>query len=247
MQKSIHHTHSCKALTPLSAMLKEWIKVNEHYVNVHGDDACWWYNERATLSSLAGAAWRVGWLALEEYGTTKGDGSRDAATGKPKSKYGRCDMYVTAGDFRSSSSYSVEAKQIWRPIGPYVANPIEMLEESLKDAWKDAGKLSKEEADKRLAITFIVPSFPASLLSAHACAMQDLNEQEIATDLVQRWLDEVVQRIKCDALAYCFPKKARVLRSNRNERIFPGIVSVIRQKRRANKSKKLPRRGCGAP
>ncbi|MBG0847374.1 hypothetical protein H3222_19405 [Pseudomonas chengduensis] len=54
------------------ALLKSWVEMVERYCTQHeNQDNPWWYNERASLSTLAGAAWSSGWSALEEYSSVK--------------------------------------------------------------------------------------------------------------------------------------------------------------------------------
>lgn len=61
-----------KRLSGLEGLFKEWTIVIEDFCNHLGDkDAPYWYNERTTVGTLAGAIWRAKGLALEEYGDTK--------------------------------------------------------------------------------------------------------------------------------------------------------------------------------
>src|SRR5713226_1261165 len=59
-------------LPELRQVLRKWIFVNKDYVHRwDGIDAPWWYNERASVSALAAAAWLAKGIALEEYTTRK--------------------------------------------------------------------------------------------------------------------------------------------------------------------------------
>lgn len=63
------HTHDDdeSVLKPLNA----WIKAVERYTKEFQDNP-WWYNERSSLSVLAGAAWTLkDWFAPEEFSTIK--------------------------------------------------------------------------------------------------------------------------------------------------------------------------------
>lgn len=76
-------------LRKLKPVLDNWIEIVREYSKAfQNHDACWWYTERANVGTLAAAAWRTkGWLALEEYSTSKrGD--------EAGSKNGRCDLYM---------------------------------------------------------------------------------------------------------------------------------------------------------
>lgn len=58
-------------LAILRPILKKWVKVLKEFHEIE-EYPSWWFNERATLSSFVGAAWKVkGWVALEEFSTTK--------------------------------------------------------------------------------------------------------------------------------------------------------------------------------
>jgi hypothetical protein len=48
-----------------------WITNNKDLVRSWRGDLPWWYNERASISVLAGAAWGTGGLAFEEYSEDK--------------------------------------------------------------------------------------------------------------------------------------------------------------------------------
>lgn len=60
-----------KKLSPLKPLLNEWIRIHESFCKLNKDDSLYWYNERATLSTLAGADWSLKGYCLEEYRTDK--------------------------------------------------------------------------------------------------------------------------------------------------------------------------------
>ena len=86
-------------------MILEWHRVIEDYGRLVGDDAPYWYNERANISILAGAAWRSGKLALEEFGHEKSD---------KKGQYrgdrwmGRCDLWLKEKKEEASLSDAIK-------------------------------------------------------------------------------------------------------------------------------------------
>ena len=92
-----HMTSLTKVKAPkgsLKTLLEQWTAMVERYAAIHKYvDNCWWYNERATLSSLAGAAWSMeNWVALEEFSTgtrhkVKADGVESGDL-----RPGRCDL-----------------------------------------------------------------------------------------------------------------------------------------------------------
>ena len=60
-------------IVSLRPLMQCWLERSLEYCKCHGgEDNGWWYNERASLSILAAAAWSLErWCALEEYSTTK--------------------------------------------------------------------------------------------------------------------------------------------------------------------------------
>ncbi|WBX91992.1 hypothetical protein [Pseudoxanthomonas mexicana] len=69
----IEHVKTTREFRGLHPLLTAWVELIQDYCRCDDyDDNPWWYNERASLSTLAGAAWRKpGWYALEEFSTTK--------------------------------------------------------------------------------------------------------------------------------------------------------------------------------
>ena len=54
-------------------LLEEWCLVHERYCRLVKDDAIYWYGERPNIAAIAAAAWRCGWVALEEFSQSKGE------------------------------------------------------------------------------------------------------------------------------------------------------------------------------
>lgn len=190
----------------LRPVLTSWVKMVNQYSAAHeNEDACYWYNERATLSVLAAATWKIdGWVALEEFSTGK------ICKVNRVQKNGRCDLYISS----DNNSYACEAKQAWDKVGDL--NSRETISGMLDSAWKDTSELTIDEADKRLAICFCVPSF-----------------EKPPTDVeIRSWL-EMCQKFNHVAFAYSFPHGVRNLQSNReHERFFPGVAAIIQHRRR---------------
>lgn len=109
------------------------------------DDTAHWYNERATLSVLAAAAWREGGIALEEYSITKRGGYQ-----------GRADLWVKMPD----GVFSFEAKQTWTTAVKGRAK--ERASYWLREATSDARRIPKTEAAVRAGLVFVVPDLPRS-------------------------------------------------------------------------------------
>jgi len=87
-----------------SRLLDQWEGIVAHNAWKGTSDCAWWYGERASVSQLAGAAWKLrpSW-AIQEYAGTRG----------AESQHGRIDLAMEAGPLRSV----VEAKQIWPRLG----------------------------------------------------------------------------------------------------------------------------------
>jgi len=214
MITDIEYVHSSSDLRGLTKLLNEWRDLVKSYHARTKNDVCWIYNERATLSVLAGAAWRLGWIALEEYSTEKLAPSE--SEGALKSN-GRCDLWLSHG----KRSFAVEAKQSWQGIGSQVKFQNKWAKGKYAAAFKDAGRLIRAEADSRLAVLFIAPSFPAREIKDTGAAG--------ATAMINDWLTTLPRDFKhIDALTYIFPKETRCFELD--GRIYPGVVLLARQR-----------------
>ena len=96
----------CTALPIFKPLLKKWVTTNIDVVRHWQGDLAWWYGERASISVLAGAAWRIGGFAFEEY-------REDKKTGP-----GRVDLYLKVG----RQQFIAEAKYCWS--GATLAGPV---------------------------------------------------------------------------------------------------------------------------
>jgi hypothetical protein len=63
-------------------LLEEWCMVHERCCRLAKNDAIFWQSERSNLAALAGAAWRSGWAALEEFPHDK-MANRSKFSGRP--------------------------------------------------------------------------------------------------------------------------------------------------------------------
>jgi len=136
-----------KWLTPI---FENWIQVNLDYIEYQKyDDALYWYNERANISALAGAIWRSGGLAIEEYSAMKGDAKNRIN--------GRIDLYFSLKE----KAALVEAKMAWLYLSNRSTKTLEsVLNASLSAAMNDINKTiaAKDNAEKyNFGISFIVP------------------------------------------------------------------------------------------
>lgn len=213
--------HQDSKIEILKPVLNNWISIVSEYSKAFKmHDACWWYTERANVGILAAAAWRTkGWLALEEYSTLKhGDDSQ--------SKNGRCDLYMAKKDH--SISFALEAKPAWQTMR---SDGSAKIVEKLAAAWDDVGRLNKLEASTRVAACFAIPRMPTN----HGLADKNRFDDEI-----KKWLEGTLLAIKWDAVAWVFPVESRQLSHARRstEHIYPGVLLILQERRRASKSTK---------
>lgn len=208
----------------LRDLLTAWTRVVLRYCALHGyEDNPWWANERASLSTLAGAAWTLdNWCALEEFSTKKRGKIPSDQVEEGGLTNGRCDLYLS----NKKTSYVIEAKQAWQSIGAN-ADGYNYLHKGMEKAWEDAGCLSADEANYRYAATFIVPYVPKTHVEKHG-----------VRELVEEWLssDDIVPIGKGKLLyAYVFPGKWKEFISDKAKVAFPGVMLVLEERKRANK------------
>lgn len=130
-----------------SALLNEWVSVQEDYLVFWPDDCCWWYTERPALSLLAAAVWRQGGVALEEFAWNK------RASTECKGYPGRCDLGFGLGKGKNKTSYEAEAKHVWCDYDLGSERMIAKARTKLAQAYAAAKTLHKGE--NPLAILFV--------------------------------------------------------------------------------------------
>ncbi|PHS41203.1 MAG: hypothetical protein COA91_02490 [Robiginitomaculum sp.] len=191
----------CGTKRHFEIILMEWCDVinryNEYY---EGEDALYWYNERATLSTFAVAAGRKDFHVLEEYsGTKKKNGI---------SFEGRFDLYLA----KKKGEYVFEAKQCWVSISPTATTTNKKIRKAKNSAICDANK-SKNNAGKKdtYGLVFIVPHIAKSFC-------------EDQTNLIENFI-KYIKEIDYDAMAYIFPKNAPTI--TKTSRLYPGVVCLL--------------------
>jgi len=133
----------------LKKVLSKWGKINEQMFNDwkkkgRAADCPWWYNERASLSTFAGAVWGCGGFVLEEYLNQK-----IPIDGIPQNN-GRTDIYFQIGKHH----FTAESK-LWFPRRASfnsIQSRLEKASEQNKEYRSDA---------TRLSILFVSPAFDA--------------------------------------------------------------------------------------
>lgn len=112
----------------LRPAVRSWIQINGRYAKWWGgNDALYWYNERAAVGSFAAGAARADYHVLEEYNSMK----RDSETAK---RSGRTDLYVGKG----SRHATLEAKLCWMAPDSSGETLLRVLDHARDDARKNA-------------------------------------------------------------------------------------------------------------
>jgi len=202
-------------------ILKQWCNVIERYTAAIPDDALYWYNERATLSSFSSAASsaaaaRENFHVLEEYRAKKGNRE---GTGKST---GRVDLWIGWNRKRErlEKEYIFEAKQTWCPISN-TAKPCKKIKGHLKKAINEAKRSKNSYASdykksRAYGMVFAVPYLKKSFHEDSGC-------------LIQKFIKDL-ETIDYDALAYVFPGGPEIKNIKRTH--YPGVVCIIRAIRR---------------
>lgn len=230
----IEHVKTTREFRGLHPLLTAWVVLIQDYCRCDDyDDNPWWYNERASLSTLAGAAWRKpGWYALEEFSTTKRGVIAGRVIEDGSVVNGRCDLYVSHG----SSNFAFEAKQVWQSIGR--RGKRDHVGDGLKRATQDAGNLTTDQAAHRLGIVFVAPYIPLSEVSspgARGVRVIDVGKVRAA---ITAWIDRLPTHTY-DAYAYTFVDTcSKYVTDDPNARVFPGVLLAVKRRRRGTRRKR---------
>jgi len=166
-------------------------------------DAIYWNIERSNLAALAAAAWRLGWVALEEFPQPK--------TAKRIQFDGRADLFLKS----SLSEDYVEAKMSWLPTRVSATKAMAALDRDVQRACSDASSLRINAGGGiRVGVVFAVPYVPRRI--------------EFSLQRFDDFFDSISDN-QFDAVAWCFPKCARQLiwdepRAN----VHPGVILLAR-------------------
>ena len=150
------------------------------------NDLGWWYNERASVSLLAGAAGRAGAITLEEYPTDRRNLKSRPANGSEV----RQDLYLRVG----KSEFVGEAKQLWMRLPKDHKRMHEEVIQWIDAAVTDANSKASFGAS-RIGVLFVVPYL-------NVCSVKETNEA------IQTWR-ETIQRFRRCAIAWVLPLQAR--------------------------------------
>jgi hypothetical protein len=176
-----YKTPKLKALAPV---LDQWVKTVKLCVSTwNGEDVPWWYGERASLSLFAGAIWRSGGLAFEEYASGKRFKSKKVGEYK-----GRADLYFELG----KRGFVAEAKHAWSRARLSIDHRSN-LQKRLSTAQEDIACVAGDGV--KLAILFTAIDIPKK-------------HSEKVDALVKHWL-RLSDKIDASAWAWIFPQSTR--------------------------------------
>jgi hypothetical protein len=192
-----------KGLSHWEALLEEWLLVNERYCRMmNGEDAAFFYTERACVGTLAAAAWRCGRIALEEFQYEKSERKLPAWLG-------RADLYIANDDIEEY----VEAEYKWlTPNLRYIAS-------SCKKVLADAVQNAEISRGKDKESTFIGAAF----VPVYALPKYESNLNEIIEEAVRHLQDSN----DFHALAWCFPVELRNFKNDHGN-FTPGVFFLAK-------------------
>jgi hypothetical protein len=200
------YTPKLRVLRPL---LRQWIRNNVQlaYRWEEYGDVPWWYNERASISLLAGAAWKAKrGYAFEEFVGDK----RKVNRKKVRLSSGRFDLEFCA----SESLFIAEAKQCWIPATRR-QDCFERVSEAMDRARNDVRRCEPQGV-RRLAIVFGVPYFSKK---------QQAEMPKKIARLVEFALD-----VEAHAYAWAFPRLEPY--PEEGGYLHPGVMIWIREVKR---------------
>ena len=183
----------------LEKILRTWVKLNERFF-IQSRDGSWWYNERASISVLAAAAWMTGGVALEEFSAKKKQNKVEHS--------GRADVYLNL----SGREFACEAKFIWLSINS--KNPISKIKGALDNAYQDAKSLNRSEG-RRFGVCFVPIYLPKADMLQFNTLIASLQEKVIQADF--------------DATAWSFPPSARKLSFGKSKHFHPGSFMIFKR------------------
>jgi len=191
------------ALSHWQKLLREWCRIHERYCRRVPGDAIYWNIERSNLAALAAAAWRSGWVALEEFPQPK----------RTKRVHfdGRADLFLKSP---SSEDY-VEAKMSWLTTRVSAAKAVAAIDRDVQRACSDASSLRiAASGGIRVGVVFAVPYIP--------------RQAELSLERFDDFFD-AISDAQFDAVAWCFPKCARQLTWDEpRANVHPGVILLAK-------------------
>lgn len=193
----------CTALPVLKPLLNEWIATNIDVVRHWQGDLPWWYGERASISVLAGAAWRIGGFAFEEFAADKKTGKKRRPTFP-----GRVDLYLKV----KRQQFIAEAKVCWSGTTSAGSTITQNLTNRLHEAVEDI-RIVPRYGQGKLTILFATPRIAKS-------------RKARVDELVKAWI-AAMTNVKCSCSAWVFPAESRD--TFFDQYIYPGAAVLIKE------------------
>jgi hypothetical protein len=126
-----------------SSLLEEWLLLIDRYCRrMKKLDLPFFHSEKANTGILAGAAWRAGWITLQEFPATK------------LNKIGLGDLWFLPEN--KNRGEHIEAKLCWT---------LDHIKDDLKNATDDVNKIDKDESYIRIGLLFICPTYHKKILT----------------------------------------------------------------------------------
>ena len=193
-----------KKLSHWESICEEWLLVVERYSRrTDGGDEAFGMGERANIGLLAGAAWRCGRIALEEFQNKKLHNGEE--------KNGRSDLWLC--DEADKEEY-VEAKFKWVSLNS--KDVVGICDETLKKACEDAVDTRCGDKDTvGVGVAFI------------AFYTKEKSKDEMI-EKIHSAIDDIKNKSKYDVISWCFPEKSRAYKYDNNN-ITPGIMMLARK------------------
>ena len=170
------------------------------YIDTVGckNDLPYFYNERTTVSLLAGAAWNSGFVCLQDYATQKNDPSRKG----PSKKFGYGDLYIRSINEKKEASF--ETKQIFPNIN-YTKTSVtdsKQFISGINKAQIDATQI--RDTKNKFSVLFVTPRFPKE----RWCDDYDniMNKIDSIVDEGHQYANDS----KTDIFTWCFPHTSSV-------------------------------------
>ncbi|GLX14723.1 hypothetical protein Pstr01_29620 [Pseudomonas straminea] len=194
----------------IEQLLRAWLGAVQRYTHLFkSEDCCWWYNERTSVSVLAGAAWTLGWAALEECPTEKHPPSYSGVEADCPIRRGRIDLYIST----DREELTFEAKQVWQKLPG-----VDKVSEGRNGARNAALDIPAHTTDRLFAATFVIPFFAES----------DIKDGD--TDLTA-WVSNQLELLggSLESCAYYFPRLESGQLKNVADFIYPGVMLIIEE------------------
>jgi hypothetical protein len=198
------HVIPHKGLSEWEGIIEEWFLLIDRFCRITKGDAPYWYTERANIGLLAGACWRAGFIALEEFQYEKG------YPNKPKWN-GRVDLWCE----NEKTSTLVEAKM--KVISLNSKGVSNTLESILDIACKDAKKSKGGQGDlTALGMIFVPVYIP-------------VKHKNGVDQKISAMVKEIKQEFKGDMIFWHFPSVSRELIGKSEKSYWPGLFVIARK------------------